>query len=230
MMEKVVVSWSGGKDSALSLYEIQRGGDYQVVSLLTTVNEYYDRVSMHGVRRVLLEQQAQALGLPLVKVLIPKHCSEEEYESRMMDVLSRAKSDGINQVVFGDIFLEWLRERRERNLAKLGMTPILPIWGRQTLELTQSFISLGFKAVITCVNSELMPKSFLGRVLDERLLTELPAGVDPCGENGEFHSFVFDGPIFSRSIPFAMDRAVTRDSYHFRDLLPVEGGADGKRH
>jgi len=224
------VSWSGGKDSALSLYEIQRSRDYQVVSLLTTINEHYDRVSMHGIRRVLLEQQAQALGLPLIKVLIPQDCSEEEYESRMMDVLGRAKSDGINQVVFGDIFLEWLRERREKNLAKLGMTPILPIWGRDTLELTKSFISLGYKAVITCVNAKLMPKSFLGKMLDEHLLSELPAGVDPGGENGEFHSFVFDGPMFSRSIPFTLDRAVTRDSYHFRDLLPVEGGADGKRH
>ena len=229
-MEKVIVSWSGGKDSALSLYEIRRSGGYQVVSLLTTINEYYDRVSMHGIRRVLLEQQAQALGLPLIKVLIPQDCSEEEYESRMMDVLSRAKSEGVNQVVFGDIFLEWLRERREKNLARLGMTPILPIWGRQTRELTQSFISLGFKAVITCVNSQLMPGSFLGRVLDERLLAELPAGVDPGGENGEFHSFVFDGPMFRRSIPFTLGRTVTRDSYHFRDLLPVEGSADGKRH
>jgi uncharacterized protein (TIGR00290 family) len=230
MMEKVIVSWSGGKDCTLSLYEIQRSGDYQVASLLTTINEYYDRVSMHGIRRVLLEQQAQALGLPLIKVLIPQECSEEEYESRMMDVLSQAKAEGVNKVVFGDIFLEWLRERRERNLARLGMTSILPIWGRDTLELTKSFISLGFKAVITCVNAELMSKSFLGKVLDENLLSKLPAGVDPAGENGEFHSFVFDGPMFSRSIPFTMDRAVTRDSYHFRDLLPVEGGADGKRN
>lgn len=230
MMEKVIVSWSGGKDSALSLYEIQRSRDYQVVSLLTTINEYYDRVSMHGIRRVLLEQQAQALGLPLIKVPIPRDCSEEDYETRMMDVLRQAKSDGVNQVVFGDIFLEWLRERRESNLARLGMAPILPIWGRETLELTQSFISLGFKAVITCVNSQLMPKGFLGRVLDENLLAELPAGVDPGGENGEFHSFVFDGPMFSESIPFTLDRVVTRDSYHFRDLLPAGGSADGKRH
>jgi uncharacterized protein (TIGR00290 family) len=230
MMEKVIVSWSGGKDSALSLYEIQRSRGYQVVSLLTTINEYHDRVSMHGIRRVLLEQQAQALGLPLIKVLIPEDCSEEEYESRMMDVLGKVKSDGVNQVVFGDIFLEWLRARREKNLARLGMTPVLPIWGRETLELTQSFISLGFKAVITCVNSQLMPESFLGRVLDEHFLSELPPAVDPGGENGEFHSFVFDGPMFGKSIPFTLGRTVTRDSYHFRELLPVEGGTDGKRH
>ena len=215
------MSWSGGKDCALSLYEVQRGGDYQVVSLLTTINEYYDRVSMHGVRRVLLEQQVQALGLPLIKALIPLDCSEEEYESRMTEVLSKVKSEGVNKVVFGDIFLEWLRERREKNLARLGMTPVQPIWGRDTGELTQSFISLGFKAVITCVNAELMPESFLGKVIDENLLSELPPGVDPGGENGEFHSFVFDGPVFRQSISFTLDRKVTRDSYHFRDLLPV---------
>lgn len=230
MMEKVIVSWSGGKDSALSLYEIQRGGNYQVVSLLTTINEYYDRVSMHGIRRALVEQQAQALGLPLIKIMIPKDCSEEEYESRLMDILSRAKSDGINHVVFGDIFLDWIREYREKNLARAGMTPILPIWGRETLELTRSFISLGFKAIITCVNTELMPRSFLGKVLNEYFLSELPPGVDPGGENGEFHSFVFAGPIFREGIPFALGRTVTRDSYHFRDLLPEEGGADEKRH
>jgi len=185
---------------------------------------------MHGVRRALVEQQVQALGLPLIKVLIPKDCSEEEYESRLMAILGRAKTDGIKHVVFGDIFLEWVKEYREKNLSRLGMTPLLPIWGRETLELTRSFISLGFKAVITCVNTEVMPKSFLGKVLDEDLLSELPPGVDPGGENGEFHSFVFDGPIFSRGIPFTLDRTVTRDSYHFRDLLPEEGGADEKRH
>jgi len=230
MMEKVIVSWSGGKDSALSLYEIKRSGKYQVVSLLTSINEHYDRVSMHGVRRTLLEKQAKALGLPLIKITLPKDCTEEEYESRLMDILSQVKSDGINHVVFGDIFLEWIKEYREKNLAKLGMTPILPIWGRDTSELTQTFISLGFKAVLTCVNTKLMPGSFLGRVLDEHLLSELPPGVDPGGENGEFHSFVFDGPIFRESIPFALGRTVTRDSYYFRDLLPSEGGADEKRH
>ena len=223
MMEKVIVSWSGGKDSALSLYEIQRGGKYQVVSLLTSINEYHDRVSMHGVRREMLERQAQALGLPLIKILLPKDCSEEEYESRLMDILSRVKSDGINHVVFGDIFLEWIKEYREKNLSKVGMTPILPIWGRATPELVSSFISLGFKAVLTCVNTKMMPKRFLGRVIDRRFLSELPPGVDPGGENGEFHSFVFAGPIFRESIPYALGRTVSRDSYSFRDVLLREG-------
>ena len=223
MMEKVIVSWSGGKDSALSLYEIQRGGKYQVVSLLTSINEYHDRVSMHGVRREMLERQAQALGLPLIKILLPEDCSEEEYESRLMDILSRVKSDGINHVVFGDIFLEWIKEYREKNLSKVGMTPILPIWGRATPELASSFISLGFKAVLTCVNTKMMPKSFLGRTFDEHLLAELPPGVDPGGENGEFHSFVFAGPIFRESIPYALGRTVSRDAYSFRDVLLREG-------
>ena len=228
MMEKVIVSWSGGKDSALSLYEIQRSGKYQVVSLLTSINEYHDRVSMHGVRREMLERQAQALGLPLIKILLPRDCSEEEYESRLMDILSRVKSDGINQVVFGDIFLEWIKEYREKNLSKVGMTPILPIWGRATPELASSFISLGFKAVLTCVNTKMMPKSFLGRTFDEHLLAELPPGVDPGGENGEFHSFVFAGPIFRESIPYALGRTVSRDAYSFCDLLPGRDGVNEK--
>jgi uncharacterized protein (TIGR00290 family) len=223
MMEKVIVSWSGGKDSALSLYEIQRSGRYQVASLLTSINEHHDRVSMHGVRREMLERQAQALGLPLIKIPIPRDCSEEEYESRLMDVLGQVKSDGIERVVFGDIFLEWIKEYREKNLARVGMTPILPIWGRDTGELAQSFIALGFRAVLTCVNTKAMPKSFLGRVFDERLLAELPPGVDPGGENGEFHSFVFAGPIFRKSIPYTLGRTVSRDSYGFRDVLPEEG-------
>jgi uncharacterized protein (TIGR00290 family) len=179
---------------------------------------------MHGVRRILLEKQAQALGLPLVKIPLPADCSEEEYESRLMEVLGRLKSEGINHVVFGDIFLEWIKEYRERNLSKISMKPILPIWGHRTLELARSFIALGFKAVITCVNTKLMPESFLGRVLDERFLSELPPGVDPNGENGEFHSFVFAGPIFRESVPYTLGRTVVRDSYCFRDLLPAEGG------
>ncbi|KPK24778.1 MAG: hypothetical protein AMJ70_00835 [Dehalococcoidia bacterium SG8_51_3] len=223
MMEKVIVSWSGGKDSALSLYEIQRSGKYQVASLITSINEHHDRVSMHGVRREMLEQQAQALGLPLIKIPIPMDCSEEEYESRLMGVLNQVKSDGIEHVVFGDIFLEWIKEYREKNLSRVGMTPILPIWGRDTRELAQSFIALGFKAVITCVNTKAMPEDFLGRVFDEHLLAELPPKVDPGGENGEFHSFVFAGPIFQESIPYTLGRAVFKDSYGFRDVLPGKG-------
>ena len=221
-MEKVIVAWSGGKDSALSLYEIQSSGKYEVVSLLTTINEYYDRVSMHGVRRTLVEQQAHSLGLPMAKILVPRSCSNEEYESKMGEVLAKFKQDGITQVVFGDIFLEWVKEYRGNNLAKLGMQGIFPVWGRNTTELTNSFIALGFQAVVTCVDTKVLNKRFLGRTLDRQFLAELPSDVDPGGENGEFHSFVFAGPIFKERIAYTLGDSVQRDSFCFRDLLPKE--------
>jgi uncharacterized protein (TIGR00290 family) len=160
-MEKVILAWSGGKDSAISLYESQRSGKYEIVSLLTTINKDYDRVSMHGVRQILVEQQASSLGLPLEKVFVPKDCSNEEYEARMTEVLTRFKQDGITQVVFGDIFLEWIKEYRENNLAKLGMKGVFPIWGRNTAELTRKFIALGFRAVITCVDTKMLVNFWL---------------------------------------------------------------------
>ncbi len=222
-MEKVILAWSGGKDSAMSLYEIQSSGKYEIVSLLTTINQDYDRVSMHGVRRTLVEQQALSLGLPMEKVLVPKSCSNEEYEARMGEVLTRFKQDGINQVVFGDIFLEWVKEYRENNLSKLGMKGIFPIWGRDTDELTRSFITLGFQAVITCVDTKVLAQRFLGRMLDGQFLAELPPDVDPGGENGEFHSFVFAGPVFKDRIAYTLGETVQRDSFYFCDLLPKEG-------
>ncbi len=222
-MEKVILAWSGGKDSAMSLYEIQSSGKYEIVSLLTTINQDYDRVSMHGVRRTLVEQQALSLGLPMEKVLVPKACSNEEYESKMSEVLTRFKQDGINQVVFGDIFLEWVKEYREANLSKLGMKGIFPIWGRDTDELTRSFITLGFQAVITCVDTKVLAQRFLGRMLDGQFLAELPSSVDPGGENGEFHSFVFAGPVFKDRIAYTLGETVQRDSFYFCDLLPKEG-------
>jgi len=221
-MEKVILAWSGGKDSAISLYEIQRSGNYEIVSLLTTINKDYDRVSMHGVRRVLVEQQASSLGLPLEKVFVPKDCSNEEYEARMAEVLTRFKQDGITQVVFGDVFLGWIKEYRENNLARLGMKGVFPIWGRNTAELTRKFIALGFRAVITCVDTKMLASRFLGRILNSQFLAELPANVDPCGENGEFHSFVFAGPIFKKRIAYTLGETVQRDSFYFCDLLPKE--------
>ena len=221
-MEKVLFSWSGGKDSALALYEMQKSQRYEIVSLLTTVNEDYDRVSMHGVRRTLVEQQARSLGLPLAKVLVPKSCSEEEYESKMSEVLTKFKQNGITQVVFGDVFLNWVKEYRENNLSRLGMKGVFPIWGRSSAELTRSFITLGFQAVITCVDTRVLSERFLGRIIDERFLAELPFGVDPAGENGEFHSFVFAGPIFREKIAYTLGKSVSRDSFYFRDLLPKE--------
>lgn len=223
-MEKVLFSWSGGKDSAISLYEIQKSEKYEIVALLTTITDGYDRVSMHGVPRTLVEQQAYSLGLPIEEVFISKASSNEEYESKMRGMLTKFKQEGVSSVVFGDVFLEWVRKYREDNLSKLGMKGIFPIWGRDTTELTRSFIALGFQAIITCIDSKVLDKRFIARTLDEHLLAELPSNVDPGGENGEFHSFVFDGPIFKERIAFTLGESVLRNSFYFCDLLPKMGG------
>ena len=221
-MEKAVLAWSGGKDSAMALNEIQGSKEYEIAALLTTITEDYDRVSMHGVSRVLVEQQAASLGLPLHKVFIPRDCSAEEYETRMNDTLLKFKQDGISTAVFGDIFLQWVKEYRENNLAKLGMKPLFPIWGRNTSELTRSFIALGFQAVVTCVDTRAVCRKLLGRIIDADFLSQLPDNADPGGENGEFHSFVFAGPIFKESIAYKLGEKVSRDHYHFIDILPLK--------
>jgi len=221
-MKKAVLAWSGGKDSAMALNEIQGSKEYEIAALLTTITEDYDRVSMHGVSRVLVEQQAASLGLPLHKVFIPRDCSAEEYETRMNDTLLKFKQDGISLAVFGDIFLQWVKEYRENNLAKLGMKPLFPIWGRNTSELTRSFIALGFQAVVTCVDTRAVYRKFLGRIIDADFLSQLPDNADPGGENGEFHSFVFAGPIFKENIAYKLGERVSRDHYHFIDLLPLK--------
>ncbi|MFC1871248.1 diphthine--ammonia ligase [Chloroflexota bacterium] len=223
-MEKILLSWSGGKDSALSLYEIQKSKDYEVVSLLTVITGDYDRVSMHGVPRMFIEQQAQSLSLPVEIVRIPASCSDEEYESIMRKTLTRFKEKGVSSVVSGDIFLEGIKDYRRNNLAKLGMKGIFPLWGRSTDELAASFVSLGFRAVITCLDTILMDKNFIGRLFDRQLLSELPPAVDPSGENGEFHSFVFAGPVFKEKINFTTGERVLRDSFYFCDLLPGRRG------
>jgi uncharacterized protein (TIGR00290 family) len=222
-MEKVLFCWSGGKDSALSLYQIQRGGEYEIISLLTTITEDYDRVSMHGVPRILVEQQAYSLGLPIAEVFLSKDSSNQKYESKMGEVLTRFKQRGISAVVFGDIFLEEVRKYREDSLSKLGLKGIFPIWGRDTAELTRSFMALGFRGVITCVDSRVLDKRFVGRTVDKHFLAELPPGVDPGGENGEFHSFVFAGPIFKKRIAYSLGELVLRDSFYFAELLPGKG-------
>lgn len=221
MPEKVLFSWSGGKDSAIALYELQKSRDYKVLSLLTTLTEDYDRVSMHGVRRTLLERQAELLGLPLQEVFISRNAPNEEYESRMKDTLTKFQDRGVSSVVFGDTFLEDVRKYREKNLAKIGMKGIFPLWKKNSAELVRTFIDSGFKAITTCVDSKVLDKTFVGRILDERFLAELPAGVDPCGENGEFHSFVFHGPIFETGVRYTTGEVVLRDSFYFCDLLPV---------
>lgn len=223
-MEKVLFCWSGGKDSALAFYELTKSKDYEVVSLLTTITADYDRISMHGVRRALLEQQARNLGVPICEISISRNCANEEYESKMVKALSKFKEEGISSVVFGDIFLEDLRRYRELNLSKLGMKGIFPIWGRNTTELSRSLATLGFQAITTCVDTRKLDKKFAGRIIDAQFLAELPPGVDPCGENGEYHSFVFDMPNFKSRIAFIPGEKVLRDSFfYFCDLLPVEG-------
>jgi uncharacterized protein (TIGR00290 family) len=221
-MEKVLFCWSGGKDSAIALYEVRRSKRYQIAALLVTINKDYDRISMHGVPRALVEQQAGSLGLPIEEVFISKSSSNEEYESKMREVLTKFKQGGISSVIFGDIFLEEVRKYREDNLSKLGMEGVFPIWGKDTAEIVRSFITLGFQAVVTCVDARVLDKRFVGRRLDENFLAELPPNVDPAGENGEFHSFVFDGPIFKQRINYTMGESVLRDSFYFCDLLPRE--------
>jgi len=222
MTEKVLFTWSGGKDSAMALYELQMVHGYEISSLLTTITEDYDRISMHGVRRILLEQQAESLGLPVEKIYITKNSSSEEYEAKMRDKLMHYQSRGVLSVVFGDIFLEELRKYREENLSKIGMKPLFPIWKRDTAELAHTIIDLGFKVVITCVDSNVLNKIFVGRTFDEQLLSELPATVDPCGENGEFHSFVYDGPIFRKRISHRKGEVILRDNrFYYCDLIPV---------
>ncbi|MDT5293792.1 MAG: hypothetical protein QOJ76_672 [Acidobacteriota bacterium] len=219
-MEDVLVSWSGGKDSCLTLYELQQARRYRVAALLTTVTRDYDRVSMHGVRRVLLEQQAASLGLPLRPVLIPKGASNEEYEQEMAAAFSEYRADGIESVVFGDLFLADVRAYREQFLARHGMRGLYPVWLRDTKEFVREFIALGFKAVVTCVSGEALDGSFAGRLIDKEFLASLPTHVDPCGENGEFHSFVFAGPSFKEEVRFFIGERVFRDSFWFCDLLP----------
>lgn len=208
---KLILSWSGGKDSALSLYTLQQAGEHEVSALLTTITRDYDRISMHGVRRSLLHQQAEALGLPVLEVGISADAANAEYEASMEAVLVAYQQQGLEGVAFGDIFLEDLRAYREKNLEPLGLAGVFPIWKRDTRELATTFLQSGFKAAVACVDTQVLDASFAGRMIDEDFLRDLPKGVDPCGENGEFHSFVFDGPIFKQAVPITVGAKVLRD-------------------
>lgn len=223
MKEKVVLAWSGGKDSAMALHALLKSNRYEIVSLLTTVSKQYERISHHGVRVELLEQQAAALGIHLYKLYLHQvNCNFEDYEAAMKKVMLEYKEKGILTVAFGDVFLQDLREYREDNLAKVGMKGIFPIWRRDTTEIVQTFIALGFKAYLTCVDCEKLGEKFAGRPIDADLIADLPDGVDPCGENGEFHSYVYDGPIFQRSVDLSVGEVVLRDVRYFADLIPAE--------
>lgn len=225
--EPILFCWSGGKDSAMALHVLRSRREFRVAALLTTITETYDRVSMHGVRRRLVHQQAESIGLPLHEVLIPAQCVNPIYEARMEAALRGFYDQGIRKVAFGDIFLEDLREYRERNLARMGMTAVFPIWKRDTRELSSHFLAEGFRAVTVCIDSTKLGPEFAGRELDHSFFRELPPDADPCGENGEFHTFVFEGPVFRTPIAVRAGEIVTRDRFVFCDLLPeTEGGTN----
>lgn len=210
LKSKAIFNWSSGKDSALALYKILKTNDYDVITLLTSVNKHYDRISMHGVRTELLEEQAKSLKIPLYKMEIPEAPTMEIYETIMRSTLSNFKDKGISISIFGDIFLEDLRNYREDKLKELGFKGVFPLWKIDTKELIYDFLNLGFKTIVTCVNERYLDKSFVGRIIDHQFINDLPKNVDPCGENGEFHTFTFDGPIFSKPINFEIGEIVHR--------------------
>ena len=217
--------WSGGKDSAMALYELQRAGGYEVAALLTTVTEVYDRISMHGVRRSLLHAQGEALGLPVHEVFLTPGAPNDEYETKMREALLQFKAQGVTAVVFGDIFLEDLKRWREQKLAQVQLRGVFPLWQRDTRELIQTMLRLGIKTVLSCVDPKQLDPSFVGRVIDEQFVRDLPVSADPCGENGEFHSFVYDAPNFTRPIPWTRGEIVLRDGFYYCDLLPADAPA-----
>ena len=224
MSEKVVFFWSGGKDSALALHHLRQDSRYEVVSLLTTCNEHFQRVSMHGVHRKLVEKQAQAIGLPLQKMFVSQRSPNEEYLEKLTECLLAYKAQGITSFAFGDIFLEDLRRWREENLARFGLRGVFPIWKRDSSELIREFITLGFRSVICCVNDAYLNQNSLGRTIDLEFINDLPHDVDPCGENGEFHSFAFAGPIFKEPLRIKVGETVYRpvqDTHPGTGLAPA---------
>ena len=216
--KKCLLSWSSGKDSAWALHALRRA-DVPVVGLLTTINQAFDRVAMHAVRRSLLDTQARSIGIPLWPVPLPWPCSNEDYERIMADVCRQAKTQGIESMAFGDLYLPDVRAYRERQLQGSGLTPLFPLWGLPTDALAREMLAGGLKARITCVDPKVLPPTFAGREFDQALLANLPAGVDPCGEKGEFHTFAYGGPVFREPIPISSGEVVERDGFVFADLL-----------
>ena len=213
------MSWSSGKDSAFALQVARVEQRIDVQGMIVTVNADADRVAMHAVRRTLLEAQAERLGLPLHVVEIPSPCPNDVYEARIAAAMTTARTAGIDRIVFGDLFLQDVRAYRERNLAGTGITPVFPLWGRSTGALARDMLAAGVRAVLTCVDPTVLPSEFSGRAFDETLLADLPDHVDPCGERGEFHTFVWDGPGFSSPIDIVIGETVCRDGFAFRDVL-----------
>lgn len=219
MSEKVLLSWSSGKDSAWTLHVLRQQG-VEVVGLLTTINTHFQRVAMHGTRHALLKAQAEAAGLPLWEVPLPWPCSNETYEKAMSEACASAVSKGVARIAFGDLFLEDVRRYREDRLRGTGLEPLLPLWGRNTRELISEMIDGGLRARIICVDPSKLPADFAGRDLDHDLVRQMPDGVDPCAENGEFHTFAYAGPMFQATIPIEAGETVTRDGFVYADVLP----------
>ena len=217
---KAWLAWSSGKDSAWALHTVRLAGEFEVVALLTTVNRTHERVAMHAVRESLLEMQAAAAGLPLVKVGIPSPCSNEIYERAMSEAMAQASGEGVRHVIFGDLFLQDVRDYREKQLARCGMTPVFPLWGMETRALAGAMIAGGLRAYLTGVDPRQLERGFAGRRFDAELLADLPRGVDPCGENGEFHTFACAGPMFRAELAVTVGEIVEREGFVFADLLP----------
>lgn len=222
---KCIVAWSSGKDSAWTLHRLRQQGEYEPAGLLTTLNENHSRVAMHAVRDSLLETQAEATGLPLHRVQLPWPCPNKVYEARMSEAVDRLGKEGIAAIAFGDLFLEDVRHYREEKLAASGITPLFPLWGEPTDRLARDMIAGGLRAYITCVDPKQLDRRFVGRWFDRPFLDELPDGVDPCGEKGEFHSFACAGPMFAKPIAVEPGEIVERDGFVFADLLPAGPGA-----
>jgi uncharacterized protein (TIGR00290 family) len=217
-MKRILLSWSSGKDSAWALHVLRRNADYEVAGLLTTFNQAVDRVAMHAVRRNLVEAQASAAGLPLWAVLLPWPCNNDQYESIMAATCAKAVAEGIEGVAFGDLFLEDVRVYRERQLKGTGLKPIFPVWGLPTRALAEEMIASGLRARLTCVDTEKLDSSFVGREFDSALLSAFPQEIDPCGEKGEFHSFVYSGPMLNTPIPISLGETLIRERFAFADL------------
>jgi uncharacterized protein (TIGR00290 family) len=217
---KIAMCWSGGKDSCVALHELRSSSEFEVAVLLTTLTSEYDRISMHGVPRSLLHRQVQALGLPLREILIPVKCSNADYETAMGEAFANLRIQGIETVAYGDLFLADIRAYRDALMSRHSMKAVYPVWGQDTRQFILNFIGMGFEAVTCCVDLNVLPEDFAGRVIDENFLGDLPDGIDPCGENGEFHTFVFNGPGFAERIPIHVGERAVRGRFAYCDLQP----------
>jgi uncharacterized protein (TIGR00290 family) len=226
LRKKTLLSWSSGKDSAWTLHVLRQRPDLEIAGLMTTMNQVYQRVAIHAVRLELLKLQAQAVGLPLQIVDLPYPCSNAQYESAMKAFIAAAREREIECMAFGDLFLEDIRQYREAKLAGTGITPLFPLWGMPTDDLAADMISSGLRAVVTCVDPKQLPANFAGREFDEEFLSALPAGVDPCGERGEFHTFAFDGPMFTSPVNIEAGEITEREGFVYADILPASAGAE----